>query len=126
MGYAKNMESKMFPFMSSTERPRQDLCPRHLIAFLFLPEADGTTDNDQGGNNSGYFENIAKKSFLEAPTVFLHLLQVSIVLWTTSVVAQNKCDPKPGLTPPIPAQLPPDKQESSLRVKHQGLTVIVH
>lgn len=99
MGYAKHMESKMLPFMSSTERPRQDPCPRHFIAFLLLPGADGTTDNDQGGNNSGYFEKSGKKAFLEAPMVFLHLLQLSIVLWTTLVVVQNKCNPKPGLPP---------------------------
>lgn len=36
--YAKNMESKLSPFMASLERPRQGLSPRHLIAFLSLPE----------------------------------------------------------------------------------------
>lgn len=97
--YAKNMESKMSPFMASTERPRQDPRPRHLIAFLFLPGADETTDNDQGGNKLGFFKNQGKKALLEVSKVFLHLLQLNIVLWTTLMVVQNKCDSKPGLTP---------------------------
>lgn len=36
--YAKNTESKMSPFMASSERPRQDPSLRHLIAFLSFPE----------------------------------------------------------------------------------------
>lgn len=68
---------------------------------------------------------IRKKHFWRHTSVFLHLLQLSVVLWTTLMVVQNKRDPNPDLTPSIPAQSPLGRQESLLGVEQQGLTVIV-
>lgn len=127
VGYAKNMESKMSSFMAFSGRPIHDPSPRHFVAILSLPEQTNLLTMARAETGLSPLKNQGKPPiFGGIQRYFCIFSNSAVILWTALMVLHSKCDPNPGLTHSLPAQLPLDRQQSSLGVKQWCLTVIVH
>lgn len=87
--YAEDTGSKISPFRPPSEQPSQ-IQVFHTHCILIFARADEATDNVQGWNKFGCLKNHLERNFWRHLKVFLHLLQLSMVLWAGLIVEQTR------------------------------------